>query len=422
MAEKSQTGVLDTSSIWAVEKRFRSLVVLLLLATLLTVVYLSRESAKEVVINTGTTAASNSEVTTPRNSTKTEECDLFSGMWVFDNISYPLYQEKECKYMSDQLACIKYGRKDLKYQHYRWQPHGCDLPRFNASMLLDQLRNKRLVYVGDSLNRGQWVSMVCLVESAISPARKSFSYHHNNSLIVFQVSDYNASIEFYWAPLLVESNSDDPFNHRLPDRIVRIQAIEKHARHWSDADVLVFNSYLWWRRPEMKLLWGSFEAGDGLYKDVLMPRAYEMALQTWSDWMEIHVNRTKTRVVFVTMSPTHEKAEEWDGVPGRNCYGETEPVTKEGYRGSDWDPAIMQAVEVAMERLRKKGLLVEVLNITQLSEYRKEAHPTVYRRQWEPLTTSQLANPISFADCTHWCLPGVPDIWNQLLYASIFYE
>lgn len=31
--------------------------------------------------------------------------------------------------MSDQLACEKFGRKDLNYQFWRWQPHHCDLPR-----------------------------------------------------------------------------------------------------------------------------------------------------------------------------------------------------------------------------------------------------------------------------------------------------
>lgn len=57
------------------------------------------------------------------------KCNLFSGKWIFDNKSYPLYKEKECSFMSDQLACEKFGRKDLNHQFWRWQPHQCDLPR-----------------------------------------------------------------------------------------------------------------------------------------------------------------------------------------------------------------------------------------------------------------------------------------------------
>lgn len=56
-------------------------------------------------------------------------CDLFSGKWVYDNKSYPLYKDRECRFMFDDLACEKYGRKDLDYQRWRWQPHACDLPR-----------------------------------------------------------------------------------------------------------------------------------------------------------------------------------------------------------------------------------------------------------------------------------------------------
>lgn len=56
-----------------------------------------------------------------------------------------------------------------------------------------------------------------------------------------------------------------------------------------------------------KKRWGSFENEDGIYKDMEALRAYEMALSTWSDWLEVHVNRSKTRLFFVSLSPTHQK-------------------------------------------------------------------------------------------------------------------
>jgi len=53
--------------------------------------------------------------------------------------------------------------------------------------------------------------------------------------------------------------------------------------------------------------WGSFGDPDGIYKKVKMLRVYEMALRTWSDWLEVHVNRNKTRLFFVSMSPIHKR-------------------------------------------------------------------------------------------------------------------
>lgn len=58
-----------------------------------------------------------------------EDCDLFSGKWVFDNESYPLYEESRCSFMKPDYACQRYGRKNLTYQYWRWKPHSCDLPR-----------------------------------------------------------------------------------------------------------------------------------------------------------------------------------------------------------------------------------------------------------------------------------------------------
>ncbi|TVU44417.1 hypothetical protein EJB05_03858, partial [Eragrostis curvula] len=354
------------------------------------------------------------------------ECDMSSGRWVYDDKAYPLYKESACKFMSDQAACQKFGRTDLRYQHWRWQPHGCDLPRFDAVKLLRELRNKRLAFVGDSLNRNQWVSMVCLIDTATPTLHKYMS--GNGSLVSFRILEYNASVEFYWSPLLVESNSDHPVHHRIADRVVRAGSIAKHATRWNDADVLVFNSYLWWRRPSMKVLWaGSFAAaahGRAVYEVTDSLRAFELAIRTWSEWLERHVDRARTRLFFTSMSPTHLHSDEWEGGAAKNhrCLGETEPIPRQ-YRGRDTDPAFARAVEEQVRRLGARGVDVRVINVTQLSEHRKDAHPSVHRRQWEPPTEAQKRarerDPSSDADCIHWCLPGVPDVWNQMLYAHL---
>uniref|UniRef100_A0A1J3E7L8 Protein trichome birefringence-like 35 n=1 Tax=Noccaea caerulescens TaxID=107243 RepID=A0A1J3E7L8_NOCCA len=340
---------------------------------------------------------------------KEEKCDVFSGKWVFDNSSYPLHTESECPYMSDQLACQKHGRPDLDYQHWRWQPHACNLKTWNVTEMWEKLRGKRLMFVGDSLNRGQWISMVCLLQSVIPREKQSMS--PNAPLTIFRAEDYNATVEFLWAPLLVESNSDDPVNHRLDERIIRPDSVLKHASKWQHADILIFNTYLWWRQDPVKIRWSSEE--EGSCEEVKGAEGMEMAMNAWADWVSNNVDPNTKRVFFVTMSPTHQWSREWNPGSQGNCYGEQKPIEEESYWGSGSDLRTMRMVERVLKRLGPK---VSVVNITQLSEYRKDGHPSVYRKFWEPLNQDRLNNPASYSDCTHWCVPGVPDVWNQLLF------
>ncbi|CAK9150433.1 unnamed protein product [Ilex paraguariensis] len=232
------------------------------------------------------------------------------------------------------------------------------------------------------------------------------------------MKEYNISFDFYWAPYLVESNRDDTRFPFVRDHIVRIKAIEKHARQWINADILIFDSFAWWLE-NTTLLWGSFNSSDAIYKEVGRLRSYEMALKTWSDWLDIHVNRTRTQLFFMSLSPFHKLGEDWGMASDENCYSETEPITTDGYWGSMSDRRMMQIAEAAVHELRTRGLTVQILNITQLTEYRKEAHPSIYRKPWVPPTAEELSKPQKHSDCEHWCLPGVPDVWNELLYAYL---
>lgn len=56
-------------------------------------------------------------------------CDLFEGEWIYDEEGRPQYEEEECPYIQPQLTCQAHGRPDSAYQHWRWQPRRCYLPR-----------------------------------------------------------------------------------------------------------------------------------------------------------------------------------------------------------------------------------------------------------------------------------------------------
>ena len=51
--------------------------------------------------------------------------------------------------------------------------------RLNPTDMLERLRGKRLVFVGDSLNRNMWESLVCILRNSIKDNRKVFEVSGN---------------------------------------------------------------------------------------------------------------------------------------------------------------------------------------------------------------------------------------------------
>ncbi|XP_065853771.1 protein trichome birefringence-like 3 [Euphorbia lathyris] len=345
-----------------------------------------------------------------------EECSVNSGKWMFNKTLKPLYTDRSCPYLDRQVSCVKNGRRDSDYLRWEWQPDDCSLPRFNPEVALKKLRGKRLMFVGDSLQRGQWQSFVCMVEWIIDEDKKSMKRGRSHS--VFKAKEYEASIEFYWAPFLIESNTDMKIIGDPKKRIMRVDSIEKHAKHWTGVNILVFNTYVWWMSGlRLKTLWGSFANGEEGYEELDTPIAYKIGLKTWANWVDSNINPNKTRVFFTTMSPTHTRSEDWNNTKGIKCYNETKPIRKRKHWGSGSDKRMMSVVASITAKMK---VPVSILNITQLSEYRIDAHTSVYTETGGKLLTDEQKNdPLHHADCIHWCLPGVPDTWNQLFLAHL---
>lgn len=145
-----------------------------------------------------------------------------------------------------------------------------------------------------------------------------------------------------------------------------------------------------------------------LIQSMEMEKAFKRAMKTWVRWIGRNVNMNETKVFFRSISPEH-KGKFW-------CHNVTEP-TLDGSYDTTFPKSIAKIAEKTIQSMKTP---VKNLNITRLSEYRGDGHPTVYTtKQGKLLTDEQRKKPEVYADCSHWCLPGVPDTWNRLLYASI---
>ncbi|KAF5747629.1 hypothetical protein HS088_TW05G00355 [Tripterygium wilfordii] len=345
-----------------------------------------------------------------------EECSVVHGKWTFNKSFNPLYTDTSCPYLDRQVSCIMNGRPDSDYLHWEWQPRNCTLPRFDPDRALKKLRGKRLMFVGDSVQKYQWESFVCMIASIIPEDKRSMEAQ-GLAHSIFTAKEYDAKIEFYWAPFLIESNTDIDIVADPDKRVLKVDSVAKHAKYWEGVDILVFNTYIWWTsRLSVKTLWGSFANGEEGYEVMDTRVAYRMALRTWANWIDSTVNPNKTRVLFTTMSPIHIKSAEWNHTNGIKCYNETRPVMNK-FWGSNYDGWVMSVVDSVMSRMK---VPVTFINITQLSDYRVDGHTSVYtERGGELLTEEQKADPLHHADCIHWCLPGIPDTWNQILLAYL---
>ncbi|KAM0998046.1 hypothetical protein ACFX13_007962 [Malus domestica] len=317
-------------------------------------------------------------------------CDYFQGSWIIDN-SYPLYDSSKCPLFIDrEFDCLKNGRSDKEYLKYRWKPASdCDLPRFNGEDMLRRVKGKKILLVGDSLSFNQWQSLTCMLHTAVPQS----NYTLDDS--TFSLPEYGVSVTLSRNTFLVDLVTTEM------GKVLKLDSIE-NGKAWKGYDMLIFNTWHWWLHTGSKQPWDYIESGGKILKEMDRLIAFREGLTTWSKWVDSNVDANKTKVFFQGISPTHYDGNEWDD-PKSTCNGQTQPVSGSIYPGGP-----PPATTVVKDVLTTMSTPITLLDITLLSQLRKDGHPSVYGLD------GKHGN-----DCSHWCLAGVPDSWNELLYAIL---
>ncbi|CAN8253918.1 unnamed protein product [Cochlearia groenlandica] len=339
-----------------------------------------------------------------------EECDFTIGKWVYDS-DYPLYSNSSCPFIDQGFGCQSNGRLDLDYMQWRWDPQDCDAPRFNATKMLEMLRGKRLVFVGDSINRNQWESMLCMLFQAVKDPKTVYETHKrritkDKGNYSFRFGEYKCTVEFYVTHFLVREGKSRIGKKRR--ETLRIDAMDRTSSRWKGANILVFNTAHWWSHYKTKSGINYYQEGDQVHPKLDVSTAFKKALQTWSSWVDNNVDPKKTRVFFRSAAPSHFSGGKWNS--GGHCREANKLLNqtlKPSYSGKNI---------IVEEVLRQMKTTVTLLNVSGLSQYRIDAHPSIFGTKPENRRSKAVE------DCSHWCLPGVPDTWNHFLYLHLLHN
>ncbi|KAF8404825.1 hypothetical protein HHK36_009714 [Tetracentron sinense] len=384
------------------------------------------------------------------NSQKKRSCDYSDGMWIYDPTMRSTRYDNSCKEIFKGWNCISSNKSNAPdIIKWRWQPQNCDLPPFDPVLFLQRFRNTNIGFVGDSLNRNMFVSLVCTLKRVSSEVKK---WRPAGADRGFTFLRYNITVAYHRTNLLARygrwsANADGGVLESLGYKQGFRVDVDSPEGTWAEApsfhDILILNTGHWWWAPSkfdpIKSPMLFFIKGLPVIPPIDPEVGLDMVLKHMTLFVENRM-RPGTIKFFRTQSPRHFEGGDWD--QGGSCQRVQSLLPEQSLLHASvvslpfaatffkygvqhkWHILLSFEKVEQLFSLKNNGTNVEarlvnqhiykvlkgssfrIVDITHMSEFRADAHPST-------------AGGKKHDDCMHWCLPGITDTWNDLFIAHL---
>ncbi|CAI5471346.1 unnamed protein product [Closterium sp. Yama58-4] len=332
-------------------------------------------------------------------------CDVAKGRWVPSH-EPPPYTGFTCTTLRAYENCQKNKRPDSAYLNWQWQPDDCDLRRFDPAAFASRFRNKVLGISGDSFSSNFGSSIRCIIAS-FTTTKDFTSTWYGQDVRGYKVPAYNITFLSLSAVFLVDAT---PMGAAKSSGTWKIH-LDKPKEVWAAVlrflDVFIFTTGHWFVNAPPKLR--QFYMKGVLQNDMSPFEAMRVALSTVRDSI---INSDYRGVpVMLSYSPYHYE-EAYGGDPKKCCKGAQRPFTDAEVAIAERGTEALDAVATQLgvfQQVTKPPVKADeratfrIMDVTRLSLMRPDAHLQNY-------------TGASGTDCSHWCNPGLPDTWSDILY------